>query len=325
MSSFNDSTSLDSPLDNSNNEFSKGKYTWKGKTLADFQFTDQSEKMSSFSKTLTENDSISLRSETYLDDNVKEITSSILGKLVRFDMIKNNNQNDRIDHVVDTLKQVKDVVDIISSLDDKPFVFVLNIQLPGNPPVNLLYYIAIPSFESLLLNSENPNNCDPTVLKKSYNLFQKFIDIPISKSSSFADYSPISKSWYQDIAWPTEDNYGFLPLESFQNQRFKLIPEIIDAPWAVKMAVPVKPCLMGQKIVNRYFRGENYFELDMHVGSSTIAATTIAVCRTYSNLLTCKIGLVVQGESEEELPEVLFGCPLVNKIDLEYASFPDEE
>lgn len=40
----------------------------------------------------------------------------------------------------------------------------------------------------------------------------------------------------------------------------------------VKAAVGATPALLGRKVVQRYFRGEDYLEIDIHVGSSIIAS-----------------------------------------------------
>jgi hypothetical protein len=45
---------------------------------------------------------------------------------------------------------------------------------------------------------------------------------------------------------------GTLPPDDFRNQRFKLIPRIVDGPWVVKASIPQKPALLGQKLTQRY-------------------------------------------------------------------------
>ena len=75
-----------------------------------------------------------------------------------------------------------------------------------------------------------------------------------------------------DITWPTAYDKGSLPSSDYRNERFKLIPSITVGPWVVKAAVGATPVLLGKKVVQRYFRGEDYMEIDIHVGSSLIAA-----------------------------------------------------
>lgn len=43
-----------------------------------------------------------------------------------------------------------------------------------------------------------------------------------------------------------------------RNHRFKLIPSILKSPWVVKQAVGTTPVLLGNKLVTKYFRCENW-------------------------------------------------------------------
>jgi hypothetical protein len=124
-----------------------------------------------------------------------------------------------------------------------------------------------------------------------------------------------SKSWGADIAWGTVGEPGILDRKAFQNLRYKLIPQMLDAPWVIQMAVSSTPCLLGTKIVQRYYRGINYLEIDEHVGSSNIANNIVSMCRQYSKMFSCNIGVVIQGETDEELPERVLLCLTFVKID----------
>merc|ERR1712023_415087 len=95
-----------------------------------------------------------------------------------------------------------------------------------------------------------------------------------STSSSSGKLKSPKKSWIpSDITWPDPHNpdIGTFPQSDFRNQRFKLYPVITEGPWVVKTAVRSCPCLLGQKVVQRYFRGDGYFETDTYVASSIIA------------------------------------------------------
>ena len=48
--------------------------------------------------------------------------------------------------------------------------------------------------------------------------------------------------------------------------------------------------LLGQKVVQRYYRGERYMEIDVHVGCSSIADNIVGVCRSYSKAFICNLG-----------------------------------
>ena len=137
-------------------------------------------------------------------------------------------------------------------------------------------------------------------------------------------------SWLKmpsDITWPdpADPGLGTLPPEDFRNKRFKLLPMITDGPWIVTTAVRSCPALLGQKVVQRYFRGTGYFEVDVHVGSSVIASQIVGVCRGYAKNFTCDIGVIIQGEGQEELPEKLVCCLSISKLDVDMRRCIDDD
>lgn len=74
--------------------------------------------------------------------------------------------------------------------------------------------------------------------------------------------------------------------------------------------------ILGQRVTQRYFRGQGYMEVDIEVGSSLIAAQIVGVCRNYVKDLTVDLGIVLQGEKESELPERLIGCLRLEGLDV---------
>jgi len=101
--------------------------------------------------------------------------------------------------------------------------------------------------------------------------------------------------------------------DEFRNNRFKLIPKIVDGNMIVKMAVKDTPTLLGNKLKQYYHKGENYFELDVDVGSSSVARNVVGLAMGYSKAIVVEMGFCLQGNEEDELPEVLMGgCTCVN-------------
>eukprot|EP00127_Corallochytrium_limacisporum_P003424 Clim_evm52s149 gene=Clim_evmTU52s149 len=107
--------------------------------------------------------------------------------------------------------------------------------------------------------------------------------------------------------------------DSYRDSRFKVIPSLVDAPWVVKRAVGNKPALLGTKLKHRYFRGQQYFEIDCDVFSSQVANMIVGVMRNYSKQLSIDLGFVIQGEQAVELPERLFGTVRLSKPNLDKA------
>jgi hypothetical protein len=104
--------------------------------------------------------------------------------------------------------------------------------------------------------------------------------------------------------------------DEFRNNRFKLIPKIAEGNMVVKMAVKDTPTLIGNKLHQHYFKGDNYFELDIDVGSSSVARNLTALAIGYSKALIVDMGFCLQGNDENELPEVLLGGASVVHIDM---------
>ena len=56
--------------------------------------------------------------------------------------------------------------------------------------------------------------------------------------------------------------------DEFRNERFKFLPKVVEGNFAIKMAVQDTPVLMGKKLTQYYFRGDNYFEIDVEKGNA---------------------------------------------------------
>mmetsp|Transcript_27580 Transcript_27580/g.45553 ORF Transcript_27580/g.45553 Transcript_27580/m.45553 type:complete len:498 (-) Transcript_27580:241-1734(-) len=109
-------------------------------------------------------------------------------------------------------------------------------------------------------------------------------------------------------------------MNHFRDHRFKLIPQMIEANYVVKKATGNTPAIIGTKLKQSYFRGRNYFELDLDVASSSIAARITRLAVSYSKTVTVDIGFVLQGNREEELPEQMLCAVRSAKLDITHAT-----
>lgn len=124
----------------------------------------------------------------------------------------------------------------------------------------------------------------------------------------------------------TEDNKVGLALlrrymsaeetDEFRNNRLKLIPNIVEGPWVVKSAVGKTPAIIGNKLTTTYYRGKNFFEVNIDVGSSYIASGIWGLVSSYITSLVIDLGLVIQANEVEDLPEHIFGVIRVVHVDL---------
>jgi hypothetical protein len=71
--------------------------------------------------------------------------------------------------------------------------------------------------------------------------------------------------------------------DEHRNSRFKIIPGIPEGNFIVRAAVGNKPGLVGNKIDTKYYRGDNFFEVEVDVGSSMVAMG-MYVCLLHASL-----------------------------------------
>ncbi|KAK7277321.1 hypothetical protein RIF29_18472 [Crotalaria pallida] len=103
--------------------------------------------------------------------------------------------------------------------------------------------------------------------------------------------------------------------DAYRNSRFKLIPYISKGSWMVKQSVGKQACLLGKALELHYFRGQNYLEIDIDVGSSTAARGVASLVLGYLNNLVIEMAFLIQGNTQEELPEILLGTCRLNHLD----------
>uniref|UniRef100_A0A0V0GY27 Putative ovule protein n=1 Tax=Solanum chacoense TaxID=4108 RepID=A0A0V0GY27_SOLCH len=84
----------------------------------------------------------------------------------------------------------------------------------------------------------------------------------------------------------------------------------------MKQSVGKKSCLVGQALEVHYFRGRNYLELGIDVGSSTVARGVVSLVLGYLNNLVIEMAFLIQGNTPEELPEFLLGTCRLNHLDV---------
>ncbi|KAI3997376.1 hypothetical protein MKX01_003179 [Papaver californicum] len=124
---------------------------------------------------------------------------------------------------------------------------------------------------------------------------------------------------YYMMTSPVEENPLLMNFingdDAYRNSRFKLIPYISKGSWIVKQSVGKKACLVGQALEINYFRGKNYLELGVDIGSSTVARGVVSLVLGYLNNLVIEMAFLIQGNTQEELPEVLLGTCRFNHLD----------
>ncbi|GLT85395.1 hypothetical protein SLE2022_035860 [Rubroshorea leprosula] len=107
--------------------------------------------------------------------------------------------------------------------------------------------------------------------------------------------------------------------DMFRDSRFKLIPSIVEGYWMVKRAVGTKACLLGKAVTCKYFRQDNFLEVDVDIGSSSVARSVIGLVLGYVTSLVVDLAILIEAKEEGELPEYILGTVRLNKLQLDSA------
>lgn len=247
-----------------------------------------------------------VRSSTYLKSKLKYPATNNLFQLLAVDLIQLQNSKpvlsglstlpkERISQYIHSNTQQKKSGKKGSAHDknnDRPFVFVVNITVPGTVAYHLVMYYAI--HDKRLIQKSNGHHP--------------------SASTNLPPLTPEQKA-FQTIA----SEFFFGSSDKYRDERFKLIPKIISGNILVKKAVGSKPTLLGKKVKQYYIRSNDYFELIVDVGSDAIAKKVVGLCTGYAKNLVVDMGFVLEGTSEEELPEVVMGSVRLKNIDFKAA------
>ncbi|OIT32644.1 PREDICTED: protein ENHANCED DISEASE RESISTANCE 2-like isoform X1 [Nicotiana attenuata] len=113
--------------------------------------------------------------------------------------------------------------------------------------------------------------------------------------------------------------------DDFRNSRMKLIPSVPKGSWIVRQSVGSTPCLLGKAVDCNYIRGPTYLEVDIDIGSSTVANGVLGLVIGVITSLVVDMAFLVQANTPDELPERLIGAVRVSHVELSSAIVPKLE
>ncbi|XP_059455586.1 protein ENHANCED DISEASE RESISTANCE 2-like [Corylus avellana] len=107
--------------------------------------------------------------------------------------------------------------------------------------------------------------------------------------------------------------------DMFRDARFKLIPSIVEGYWMVKRAVGTKACLLGKAVTCKYLRRDNFLEIDVDIGSSSVAKSVIGLVLGYVTSIVVDLAILIEAREDAELPEYILGTVRLNRVRLDSA------
>ncbi|KAL7166663.1 hypothetical protein ACSBR2_037348 [Camellia fascicularis] len=110
--------------------------------------------------------------------------------------------------------------------------------------------------------------------------------------------------------------------DEFRNSRLKIIPSVPNGSWIVCQSVGSTPCLLAKAVDCNYIRGPKYLEIDVDIGSSTVASGVLGLVIGVITTLVVDMAFLLQANTANELPEQLIGAVRVSHIELSSAIVP---
>lgn len=187
-----------------------------------------------------------------------------------------------------------------------PFTFIMQIMF-GHPSLSLTFSWAAPAQEGLM---PNPSLSSPSGSSTDG-------DAPLDEAELLG--KPFELTLTRFLAGGTNDAEA----NKRRDGTLKLIPRISQGAWFVKQAVGTTPCLLGRKLTASYHRGPRYFEVDVDVSSSSVAANIVGLVQGLTKSLCVDMAICLEGHSPEELPESLLGTVRCSHLDLNSAKLLD--
>ncbi|XP_015893082.2 protein ENHANCED DISEASE RESISTANCE 2 isoform X1 [Ziziphus jujuba] len=100
----------------------------------------------------------------------------------------------------------------------------------------------------------------------------------------------------------------------YRDSRFKLIPSIVEGYWMVKRAVGSKACLLGKAVTCNYLRQDNFLEINVDIGSSSVARGVIGLVLGYVTSIVVDLAILIEAKEEAELPEYILGTVRLSRV-----------
>lgn len=104
--------------------------------------------------------------------------------------------------------------------------------------------------------------------------------------------------------------------DRFRDGHFKIIPKVVQGSWVVKQGVGNSPAVVGKKLRQAYHRGDGYLEIDIDLGSSSVAGAILNMVSGLSKKLVVDVAVLFEADSPDCLPERLLAAIRFCKVDL---------
>lgn len=165
-----------------------------------------------------------------------------------------------------------------STGDMPPFIFCVNIMVPGPPFYHMVFYYAVDDISQI----------------KPHEQGEEAAGDPLNRLAS---------------------KFFFGSSDKVRDSMFKLIPRVVSGNMIVKKAVGSKPTILGKKVKQFYIQDDRFLEVMVDIGSSAIAKQVLGLAKGYAKHLVVDMAFLLEGRSASCLPERVLGTVRLTHVD----------
>lgn len=103
-----------------------------------------------------------------------------------------------------------------------------------------------------------------------------------------------------------------------RGSRLKLLPVIVTGPQTFQNSIANKPAIIGNKLKCSWFESQNHLECIVEVGTSLLASQMWKLMLPQSKHLAMDMAWLIEGQTEDELPEVVVAAAHLSRPDLSH-------
>jgi len=92
-----------------------------------------------------------------------------------------------------------------------------------------------------------------------------------------------------------------------RDQRFKVLPKVVEGPWLVKQGVPDRPGVVGRKLQCQHFLREDHLEVSINCISSPAGRRIVQLLTGAARHFSMELFIILEGQRQDELPERVLG------------------
>ncbi|KAF3660087.1 Protein ENHANCED DISEASE RESISTANCE 2-like [Capsicum annuum] len=246
---------------------------------------------------ISDGNNFRVRSKNFCYDKSKIPAGKPLMDLVAVDWFKDTKRMDHVARRPGCAAQV--------ASEKGLFSLVVNVQVPGSTHYSMVFYFVMKELTS-------------------GSLLQRFVDGDDEFRNSRMKLIPSVPKFFSSESLLALCIEISASIPEFEVAKLTSVMHM-KGSWIVRQSVGSTPCLLGKAVDCNYIRGPKYLEIDVDIGSSTVANGVLGLVIGVITSLVVDMAFLVQGNTPDELPEQLIGAVRASHIELSSAIVPKLE